>query len=124
MLHPQKTGEADLTMSCLQDRNTDHLLQQVPPIFFSGLEECRVLQIIQSHPLPIPLHILSFLFCVSPHPCVKSLVLLMGQLLNLILDQSRLLKCTAQQKCLLTSLPSMSLLLEIPAYGICAASST
>lgn len=74
-----------------------------------------MLQIIQSHPLPSPPHILSFSFYVSPHPQAKHLFLPLGQLLNLIIDQSKLLICTDQQKCLLTSPPSMSLLLEIPA---------
>lgn len=60
-----------------------------------------------------PSHILSFLSRVSPHTFVKSLILLMGQLLKLVMDQSMLLARTDQQNCLFASALNVSLPLEM-----------
>ena len=60
-----------------------------------------------------PSHILSFLSCVSPHTFVKSLILLMDQLLKLIMDRSMLLARTDQQTCLRTFPLNGSSLLEM-----------
>lgn len=60
-----------------------------------------------------PSHIPSFLSRVSPHTFLKSHILLMGQHLKLIMDQSMLLARTDQQKCLFVSPLNVSLPLEV-----------